>query len=226
MIAPPTARIAQSFGETEWSANVMDAALAPVIAAAIAGLGFWLKDWALDRDEHKQRQRAIERELSHLTCLKTWLETEALAGDTHRLQEARLEAQKELLGLRRRLQRAFAEQPRPIGPSITNRCLRSAVLLPLGGRKAQFVRLLYYVAVSFSVLTIGILGSATVTTDGILVFSIFTSLILMLPAVALHRLARKLETPASVEEVNGGHVEQSLRNVLVPSRRQPAGVDP
>lgn len=172
--------------------SAASAVVVPVITAALAGLGFWLKERSDRRDRDNQRHRVLTQVRQEIDVIEAWVKAYDLVAPPEGRSQASSKAQNELDLAYTRIADSLKES-REVAPRKTFRERLNAFLLigRLQSRSAKALRVLYYVSLAFIVIMIGVNTALLITQfasyilEGFIIILVLTILI----ALGFYQLA-------------------------------------
>ena len=133
------------------------AVVVPVITAALAGLGFWLKERSDRRDRDNERHRVLTQVRQEIDVIEAWVKVYGLVAPPEDRSRASSNAQHDLNLAYTRLAHSLMES-RGIEPRKTfHEHLKEFLLIGrLHSRSAKAVRVLYYVSLACAIIMVTI----------------------------------------------------------------------
>ena len=144
--------------------SAASAVAVPVITAALAGLGFWLKERSDRRNRDNERHRVLTQVRQEIDVIEAWVKAYDLVAPPEDRSRASSKAKDDLDLAYKRLADSLKES-RGIGPRKTFYEHLKAFLLigRLHSRLAKAVRVLYYVSLACLIIVIAVYSVLLIT---------------------------------------------------------------
>lgn len=144
--------------------SAASAVAVPVITAALAGLGFWLKERSDRRDLDNERHRVLTQVRQEIDVIEAWVKAYDLVAPPEGRSQASSKAQNKLDLAYTRLAKSL-ENFREVEPRKTFREYLKVFLLigRLHSRSAKAVRVLYFVSLACVIIMVTIFSVFLIT---------------------------------------------------------------
>lgn len=185
------------------------AVVVPVITAALAGLGFWLKERSDRRDRDNERHRVLTQVRQEIDVIEAWVKVYGLVAPPEDRSRASSNAQHDLDLAYTRLAHSLMES-RGVEPRKTfHEHLKAFLLIGrLHSRSAKAVRVLYYVSLACAIIMVTVFSVILITqfTSGLLLGSIILLVLAILITLGFYQLAVHIIGRASNKPIHQSRV--------------------